>query len=186
MRVTSSFLRAYRADGTPPARIEWVLAICRTVLTVIGLAAIYLDPTEPQRLATVTYGILSAYAIYSIIVLWWVHRTAHIRPVHGVTLHSLDVLWASVLTFVSEGPVSPFFLFFLFAVAASAFRWGYRETIATVATTIAIFLIESAIATQGPWNHTWFGDVDLEVNTAVLRIAYLLLAGFVLAYLAEQ
>lgn len=186
MRATSSFLHNYRVDGTPPARVEWVLAVGRTFLTVAGLAAIYTDPTEPQRLATITYGVLSTYAIYSVIVLAWVHNTDRIRPSHGVALHGMDVLWASILTFISEGPVSPFFLFFLFVVAASAFRWGFRETIATVATTITIFLIESAIATRGPWNHSLFGDIELELNRAVLRIAYLLLTGFLLAYLAEQ
>ena len=37
-------------------------------------------------------------------------------------LHGLDILWTSALTFVSEGPVSPFFLFFLFVVLAAAYR----------------------------------------------------------------
>lgn len=186
MRVTSSFLRNYRADGTPAARLERVLAVGRAFLTVTALVAIYLDPTEPARLATATYGVLLAYAIYSVAVLAWTHTSVQIASVHGRVLHALDVLWTAALTFVSEGPVSPFFLFFLYVVAASAYRWGFRETVATAGTTIAIFLVETIVAANGPWNRTWFSSIDFELNRTILRVAYLLLTGFLLGYLAEQ
>jgi signal transduction histidine kinase len=184
VRLTSTFLKRYRQAGAPPPRLERVLAVGRTFLTVTGLVAIYLDPTEPARLATLTYGVLMAYALYSVMVLIWMHGPVRVAPTHAVVLHSLDVLWASVLTFISDGPVSPFFLFFLFTAAAAAFRWGFRETIATVATTIGIFLVETVIASRGQW--IGFSDVELEPMPLLLRIAYLLLTGFLLAYLSEQ
>jgi len=186
MRLTSSFLQNYRFHGTAPERLERVLAVGRTFLTVAALGAIYLDPTEPTRLAAVTYGVLFSYVLYSGIVLAWVHSGAHVAPTHGRLLHAGDILWASALTFVSEGPVSPFFLFFLFVVAASAYRWGFRETIATATVTAGIFLIETGIASVGPWNRTWFGSIDFELNRTILRVAYLLLTGFLLGYLAEE
>ena len=128
MRLTSSFLRDYRAAGRAPVQLERVLAVGRAFLTVTGLIAIFLDPTEPTRLRGITYGVLLAYALYSVAVLAYVQRSVRLTPRHGLALHGLDILWTSALTFVSEGPVSPFFLFFLFVVLAAAYRGGFRES----------------------------------------------------------
>jgi signal transduction histidine kinase len=166
-------------------RLERVLAVGRAFLTVTGLAAIYLDPTEPARLAPLTYGILMAYATYSVVVLVWVHRGARMGPTHGPILQAADILWTSALTFVSDGPGSPFFLFFLFVVASSAYRWGFRGTVVTAGATAGIFVLETFAAAAGPWRDVLMPD-PIEVNRTILRVAYLLLAGFLLGYLAEQ
>jgi len=186
MYVTSLFLRDYRSAGRPPVQMERVLAVGRAFLTVCGLIAIYLDPTEPQRLRAVTYGVLLAYAVYSIAVLVYVHRSGRVTGVHGRVLHGLDIAWTSALTFVSEGPLSPFFLFFLFVVLAAAYRGGFRDTVGTAVITVAVFLVETAIAAIGPWRATWFASFDVELNRPILRVAYLLLTGVLLGYLAEQ
>jgi len=186
LRLTSSFLRSYRSQGPPAARLERVLAVGRAFLTVTALAAIYVDPTEPTRLAAATYGALSGYAIYSLIVLALVHRSTRVTPRHGQLLHGIDILWASVLTLLSQGPVSPFFLFFVFTLLAAAYRWGFRETVGTAVVTIAVYLLEIAIAAAGPWHSTWFTAIQLELNQTILRLAYLLLTGVLLGYLAEQ
>lgn len=186
MRLTSTFLQDYRSAGRPPVQLERVLAVGRAFLTVSGLVAIYLDPTEPSRLRGVTYGVLLAYALYSMGVLLYVHKSARLTPRHGRVLHGLDVAWTSALTFVSEGPLSPFFLFFLFVVLAAAYRGGFRGTMGTAAVTIAIFLVETAIAAAGPWKATWFASFEFELNSTILRVAYLLLTGVLLGYLAEQ
>jgi signal transduction histidine kinase len=176
----------YRPTGRPAARTERVLAVGRAFLTVTALIAIYLDPTEPTRLQAVTYAVLLGYAVYSLSVFVYVNGTARLTPTHGRVLHSLDILWTSALTFVSEGPVSPFFLFFLFVVLAAANRWGFRETAGTAVITVAVFLIETAVAAAGPWNATWFASIEFELNRTILRVAYLLLTGVLLGYLAEQ
>ena len=92
----------------------------------------------------------------------------------------------AALTFVSEGPVSPFYLFFLFVVLAAANRWGFRETAGTAVITISVFLIETVVAAVGPWKATWFASIEFELNRTILRVAYLLLTGVLLGYLAEQ
>jgi len=185
MRLSSQFLRDYRSAGRPPLQLERVLAVGRAFLTVTALVAIYLDPTEPTRLREITYTVLLAYAVYSIGVLVYVQRALRLTTTHGRVLHGLDILWTSALTFVSEGPVSPFFLFFLFVVLAAAYRGGFRETAATAGITVTIFLVETAIAAAGPWNGT-FASIKFELNAIILRVAYLLLTGALLGYLAEQ
>jgi signal transduction histidine kinase len=186
MRLTSAFLEDYRSAGRPPVQLERVLAVGRAFLTVSGLVAIYLDPTEPTRLRGVTYTVLLLYALYSLAVLVYVHRSGRLTPTHGRVLHGFDIAWTSALTFVSEGPVSPFFLFFLFVVLAAAYRGGFRETAGTAVVTVAVFLVETAIAAGGPWNATWFASFAFELNSTILRVAYLLLTGVLLGYLAEQ
>jgi signal transduction histidine kinase len=184
MRLSSRFLRDYRAAGRSPGQLERVLAVGRAFLTVTGLVAIYLDPTEPARLREVTYIVLLAYAVYSLCVLAYVHRSVRMTTTHGRVLHGLDIVWTSGLTFVSEGPVSPFFLFFLFVVVAAAYRGGFRETVGTAAITVTIFLVETGIAAAGPWSGTL--SFNFELNAIILRVAYLLLTGALLGYLAEQ
>ena len=186
MRLSSAFLRDYRSIGPPPGQLERVLAVGRAFLTISGLVAIYLDPTEPSRLRAVTYGVLFAYAVYSVGVLIYVHRSPQLTRLHGRMFHGLDIVWTSALTFVSEGPVSPFFLFFLFVLLAAAYRGGFRATISTALVTIAIFLIETAVVASGPWRATWFASITFELNSTILRVAYLLMAGVLLGYLAEQ
>jgi signal transduction histidine kinase len=186
VRLISWLIPGKRIDTRPIARLERVLAVGRAFLTVSGLAAIYLDPTQPARLAAVTYAVLAAYAVYSVIVLVYVHRTARVSVAHGHVLHGFDMLWTAALTFVSEGPVSPFFLFFLFVVLSAAYRWGFVGTIVTTCVTVAVFLVQTLVAAAGPWRQTWLTSIDFELNETILRVAYLLLTGFLLGYLAEQ
>lgn len=165
------------------ARLERVLAVGRAFLTVSALAAIYLDPSQPARLAAVTYGVLAAYALYSLVVWAYVHRAQQLGTLHGLVLHGLDILWTAALTFVSEGPVSPFFLFFLFVVLSAAYRWGFVGTVGTAGVTVGVFLVETLIADIGPWRLT---SIEFELNRTILRVTYLSLTGFLLGYLAEQ
>jgi signal transduction histidine kinase len=167
-------------------RTERVLAVGRAFLTVTALVAIYLDPTEPTRLQSTTYAVLLGYAVYSLAILATVNAATRMGGRQALVLHGLDMLWTSVLTAVSEGPVSPFFLFFLFVVVASAYRWGLRETLATTVVTIVIFLVETALAASGPLHAVWLGAIDFELNRTILRVAYLLLTGVLLGYLAQQ
>ena len=176
----------HRVDARPAARLERVLSVGRAFLTVSALAAIYLDPAQPARLAAVTYAVLAAYAAYSVLVLAYVHRTLRVSVAQGHVFHGLDVLWAAALTFVSEGPVSPFFLFFLFVVLSAAYRWGFLGTVVTTLVTVVVFLIQTGVAAAGPWRQTWLTSIDFELNQTILRVAYLLLTGFLLGYLAEQ
>jgi signal transduction histidine kinase len=186
VRLISWLIPGQKADTRPIARLERVLAVGRAFLTVSALTAIYLDPAQPARLAAVTYAVLATYAAYSLIVLVYVHRTARLNVTHGQVLHGFDVLWTAVLTFVSEGPVSPFFLFFLFVVLSAAYRWGFVGTIVTTCVTVAIFLVQTLVAAAGPWRQTWLTSIEFELNETILRVAYLLLTGFLLGYLAEQ
>jgi signal transduction histidine kinase len=179
-------LNDYRSAGRSSARTERVLAVGRAFLTVTGLLAIYMDPTEPARLREVTYAVLLGYAVYSLAVAAYVHSGLRLTPRLGTTLHGLDLLWTSALTFVSDGPLSPFFLFFLLVVVSAAYRWGFRETVGTALTIASVFVFQAAVAAFHPLEVPWFAPADFELNRTILRAAYLLVAGVLLGYLAGQ
>jgi hypothetical protein len=44
-------------------------------------------------------------------------------------VHATDVFWPAVISFFTDGPNGPFFLYFIFALLAAAFRWGMRAAI---------------------------------------------------------
>jgi signal transduction histidine kinase len=186
MPLTSSFLESYRADRRPAGRLEYVLAIARTFLAITGFAAIYLDPTQPAPLAAVTYVVLVAYAFYSVIVLALVRRASTVAWSHSRALHALDIVWVGALTFASDGPISPFYLFFLFVVLAAAFRWGLRETIATTIVIALVFLLEVAAAIAGPWEPLLLRSSGFELNRTIIRVSYLLITGCFAGFLAEH
>jgi signal transduction histidine kinase len=180
------FLEAYRTVGRHTQRFERNLAAGRAFLATSALVAIYFDPTEPARFAALVYTLLAVYALYSIVLLWAVRRSPRLALRASVVMHGVDLGWASALTFFSEGPASPFFLFFLFVVLAAAYRWGFRETLATAGLAIAVFLLEIVVAEMGPWSDTWFAGVDFVWTPVVMRTTYLLITGVLLAYLAER
>jgi signal transduction histidine kinase len=184
--IAPAFLHEYRSMARQTPRLERILAVGRAFITVCALVAIYLDPTEPARFATLTYTLLAAYAAYSVVVLVTVQHLLRLGSTAVLALHGIDILWAAAITFFSQGPVSPFFLFFLFVLLAAAYRWGFRQTFATALLVIAIVLLETTVAVVGPWNRTWFASMTFEPTPIITRITYLLLTGGLLAYLAEQ
>jgi signal transduction histidine kinase len=180
-----AFLRQDPGEGHAAARLERVLAIGRAFLTVWGLVAVYLDPTEPTRFAELSYAILVGYALYSVIVLVFVERATRLASRDGEFLHGIDILWTAALTFVSNGLSSPFFLFFIFVVLAAAFRWGFRGTMITGAVVIGLVAIQMVVLSIGPWGNLFSLNGD-DVNRTIMRVAYLLLSAFMVGYLGEQ
>lgn len=180
-----AFLRRHPIAGHAAPRLERVLAMGRAFLTVWGLVAIYLDPTEPSRFSELSYAILVGYALYSVIVLVFVERATRLAARDSEFLHGVDILWTAALTFVSNGIDSPFFLFFLFLVLAAAFRWGFRGTMLTGTVVVGLVAIQTVMVAMGPWaNLMTMSGTD--VNRTIMRVAYLLLTAFLVGYLGEQ
>lgn len=178
------FLAAYRSSRRQAPRVERILAVGRAFLAISGLTAIYLDPTEPARFAGLMYALLTSYAVYSVVVLAVIRRNVRLGLHLSIALHGIDILWASALTFFSQGPVSPFFLYFLFVSLAAAYRRGFRETMATTVVTVVVRAAGRCRGRRGALAHAW--ATESVINPIIIRTAYLLLTGFLLGYLAAQ
>jgi hypothetical protein len=167
----------------PGGRLERVLAIGRAFLTVSGLIAIYVDPTEPARLAELTYAVLFGYVLYSVIVLAFVHRASRLGSRDGQILHGHRHPLDSCSHLHQQRSRKPVLPFLLFVQLSAGYRWGFRETLLTTTMTVGIFLVETGIA--GAWNPTLFPWRDLETNRTILRVVYFVLTGCLIGYLAE-
>jgi len=183
-------------DPSEIRRIERWLATARVFLAVSALAAIYMDPTQLGH-APVAYGLLGLYLIHGVLVMTLLRRKKHSTTAFRVLVHSADIVWPAFISVFAEGPRSPFFLFFFFVLAASAYRWGLWETLATAAAEVALLWIESFIllhawATRGgslPWkvlSGLQVNVTEFEPKRLFMLSVYLLVMGLLLGYLAQQ
>ena len=162
---------------------ERVLAAARILLAAAAFIAIYIDPTDPTRYAALTYGLLLTYILYSVGVL--VFLTFIITPVRfQVPICAADILWVALLTAFTQGPNSPFFVFFTFVLVASAYRWGFRETFATGMLSSGLLTVEGVFFAPGG-GATGLVEGSYELNRFIMGPAYLVIITVLLGYLAQ-
>jgi signal transduction histidine kinase len=183
-------------DPSEIRRNERWLATARVFLAVSTLAAIYMDPTQFGH-APIAYGLLGLYLIHGVLVMSLLRQRKQSTVAFRLLVHSADILWPAFISIFAEGPRSPFFLFFFFVLAASAYRWGLLETLLTAAAEVALLWIESFLLLHVWAIHEgrlpWRIFEGLQVNTTefepkrlFMLSIYLLVMGLLLGYLAEQ
>ena len=111
-------------------------------------------------------------------ILVGVTRYRFLRPGARQAIHVADVVIISVLLFMTDGANSPFFAFFTFALLAAMLRWQWRAVVATaVALTGALLIVRiSKVATANTAGN--------DLNAEIIRGAYLIVAGGMLAYVS--
>jgi len=176
-------------------RIERWLATARVFLAVSTLVAIRMDPTEVLGHSWAAYGLFVFYMANGILILMLLRRRQQSTSAFRFLVHAGDIVWPAVISIFAEGPRTPFFLFFFFALAAAAYRWGFRETLGTAAAEALLLWIESFVVL-----HVWpQGSVPLHIFTGLhinvkefqpeplfMLSVYLIVMGLLLGYLAEQ
>src|SRR5208282_41069 len=114
-----------------------------------------------------------------------------------VLVHAGDIVWPAVISIFAEGPRTPFFLFFVFVLAAAAYRWGLWETLATAAAEVALLWMESFVLLHlhlGPGGALPWPMLNglrvrvplFEPQRLFMLSVYLLVMGLLLGYLAQQ
>lgn len=173
------------ADAGERLRVEHVLASARLFLTTAALIAIYVDATEPTRYEYLAYALLGGYVVYSAGV-WLVLRVKPVSARQVFWIHGMDVVFPAVFTLFTQGPSSPFFLFFTFTVTSAAFRWGLPETFATSFGISILMTAQAALFSFG--GPRWHALVqgEFEPNRFIIRSSYLILIGILLGFLAEE
>jgi signal transduction histidine kinase len=184
-------------DPSEVRRTERWLATARVFLAVSALAAIYMDPTHQLGQAPVAYALLGFYLIHGVLVMSLLRRRQQSTPAFRLFVHAADIVWPAFISIFAEGPRSPFFLFFFFVLAASAYRWGLWETLSTAAAEVVLLWIESFVLLhvwpfrEGslPWHILEGLRVNVnefEPKRLFMLSIYLLVMGLLLGYLAEQ
>jgi signal transduction histidine kinase len=183
-------------DPGETRRTERWLATARVILAVSALVAIQMDPTELGH-SWAAYGLFVFYMANGILILMLLRRRQQSTAAFRLMVHAGDIVWPALISIFSAGPRAPFFLFFVFVLAAAAYRWGLWETLGTAAAEVTLLWAESFIVlhltlgTSGslPWpglNGLRVNTVDFEPKRLFMLSVYLLVMGLLLGYLAEQ
>ena len=193
------FLWRLRAPADPGEvrRTERWLATARVGLAVSALVAIWMDPVE-IRYSVWAYGLLFVYILQGVAVIILLRRRERSTPAFRSVVHAADVLWPALMSVFATGLANPFFLFFVFVLAAAAYRWGLWETVGTAASAVTLLWIDSMAFHLGFFD--WLDGLLLRHNLPPLRAVAtdfepkrlfmlsisLVVMGLLLGYLAEQ
>jgi signal transduction histidine kinase len=183
-------------DPGETRRIERWLATARVILAVSALVAIQMDPTQLGH-SWAAYGLFVFYMANGILILMLLRRRQQSTAAFRLMVHAGDIAWPALISIFSEGPRTPFFLFFVFVLAAAAYRWGLWETLGTAAAEVALLwgesfvLLHLSLGAGGslPWallGGLRVNTVDFEPKRLFMLSVYLLVMGLLLGYLAEQ
>jgi signal transduction histidine kinase len=176
-------------------RIERWLATARLTLAISALFAIWMDPS---RISWWAHWLLGIYIIHGTVVMLLLRFREHPTPAFRSLVHAADLVWPALISVFAIGARHPFFLFFVFVLAAAAYRWGLWETVGTAAASVMLLWLESVAAHQGflasvedfllrhHWPELGIDVVELEPKHLFMHSVYLLVMGWLLGYLAEQ
>ena len=172
-------------------RTERWLASARVSLAVASLVAIWMDPGQ-IRYSIWAYGLLAFYIAQGVNIIIFLRRRQQSTASFRLLVHSADVVWPAVISIFAMGESNPFFLFFVFVLAAAAYRWGLFETVGTAIAAVSLLWIESLSFHWGliSWidgflvhHHLPALRVDatfFEPRGLVMRSVYLVVLGFLL------
>jgi signal transduction histidine kinase len=176
-------------------RVERWLATARLALAISALFAIWMDPTQISWWA---HWLLGIYIIHGTVVMFLLRFRKHSTPAFRSLVHAADLVWPALISAFATGTGNPFFLFFIFVLAAAAYRWGLRETVGTAVASVILLWLESVAVHLGllrsveaflfrhHWHQLGIDMVELEPKHLFMRSVYLLVMGWLIGYLAER
>src|SRR5580704_2096546 len=178
-------------------RIERWLATARVFLAVSALVAIWMDPGA-IRYSLWAFALLAFYLAQGMVIIIFLRRRQQSTPAFRLLVHSADIVWPALISVFASGQNNPFFLFFVFVLAAAAYRWGLWETVGTAAAEVSLLWLQAlsfhwglmswvtSLAARYRLPPLRIDPTSFEPKGLFMRSVYLLVLGFLLGYLAEQ
>jgi len=166
---------------------ERVLASVRLVLAISSLLFVWFDPAAVSRQNVVVVDVLVLLALYLGTAVWLllvVQFRKSISPHFALWAHLTDIVWPAGISLFAGGADSPFFLYFIFALLAAAFRWGMRETSLTTVAVVLTMAADAIIIERTPLGAALGQHVD--VTHFIMRAVYLVIFAFLIGYVAES
>jgi len=184
------------SDAAEVRRTERWLAVARVFLAISAILAVLMG-IPGSGYSPIAFGLLTFYLLNSTGIMLLLRRRQQSSASFRVLVHAADILWPTVMAALADDPWSPFFLFFVFVLAAAAYRWGFWETLATAGAEIVLlwseaWLLRYLLATMKAGAGSTFlaglrlGMRGFEPHRLFMLSVYLIVMAMLLGYLAEQ
>jgi len=162
------------------SRAERLISAGRLVLAVFFLLAIWLDPTQPIQHAKTVHTILLGYLGYALVLAAALWNWDVLGTRSKIITHILDLVIFSFLMDITEGPASPFFVYFVFLLVCATVRWQWQGTLWTAVVAI------SAVLFMAWYPENRLSDPQFEMNRFIIRVAYLAVVAVLLGYMGAH
>jgi len=178
------------ASPRSPGRLvgtERVLAAVRLVLAVSSLLFVWFDPEAVSNDRTLVSYVIVGLLLYLATALWLllvVQLRSEVSPAFSRWAHATDILWPAAISLFAGDANNPFFLYFIFALLAAAFRWGMRETSLTTVAVVFTMAADAVVIARTPLGAAIGQHVD--VMHFIMRAVYLVIFAFLIGYVAES
>ncbi|HTT77080.1 MAG TPA: histidine kinase [Candidatus Binataceae bacterium] len=151
------------------------IAVARTVLSVLALTSWYVDPSDGGwfSIDTSSLIVLSLHLAYSSATFVLIRRGVASALLPGICT-IFDIAFAALITFLTEGPTSPSWLFFVFAIVAVDARTSFRAALAVTISSALVYFVLLAAFIPGP------------KDEYLMRSAYLAIIGYLVGFIGAQ
>ena len=182
------FLTRLRATGPQEEnpRFEGVLGVSRVFLGATSLIVDLTHPLAPEPYNQLLIFLLLVYCVESLGFLIWLALNPEPGRAFVIIMQISDVFWPIVFCLFADPPNSLVFVFFLFALMTTAFRFGMYETALTAVGSALLLIVQDTIVAYGPKGLSQLLYTTPNISQLVLRCGFLLMTGFLLGYLAER
>lgn len=179
-------------------RTERWLATARVVLTLAALFALWMEPVRGFVYSRWLYWLLIVYLVHAVVVMLLVRYRLRSTRAFRLVVHTADIVWPVLISMFAPAQHGPFFLFFVFVMAAAAYRWGLWETVGTAVVAVVLLWLEAFALQIGlePVADRWLHGVhqprlgvslrELDPQQLFLSSVYLIVLGLLLGYMSEN
>jgi signal transduction histidine kinase len=179
-------------------RTERWLATARVALTIAAELALWMEPEHGFVYSRWLYWLLIVYMAHGVVVMVLVRLRPQSTRAFRIVVHAADILWPVLISMFAPAQRGPFFLFFVFVMAAAAYRWGLWETVGTAAIAVTLLWFEAFALRIGsdPAADRWLHLLhhprlgmslrQLDFQQLFMSSVYLVVLGFLLGYMAEN
>lgn len=150
------------------------IAQARIVLSLLALLSLYVDPSLGGlfHLDAWLMAALLCHLFYSALTYLALAYRLGTKPIRKISL-GLDLIFATVIAFLTEGRTSPSFIFFVFAIVAAGFGTGFHDTLLVTLCSVALYALVVEIS-------------DKLVSIYLMRAVYLAIAGYLIGFFGQQ
>ncbi|PYX34536.1 MAG: hypothetical protein DMG80_01775 [Acidobacteria bacterium] len=179
-------------------RTERWLATARVSLTIATLITLWMEPGRGVVYSFWLYWLLTVYLAHSVVVMLLVRFRNQSTRAFRLVVHGADILWPVLISLFTTSERGPFFLFFVFVMAAAAYRWGLWETVGTAVIAVVLLWAEGLAVNAGlestvnGWLHAIhlprfvFGVQRIDPQQLFMSSVYLMVLGLLLGYMSEN